>query len=351
MDKFFLNIAIEKAKENQGYSFPNPTVGAVIVKDGLVLSIGITGKGGSPHAEIAALKKLQKNEIIGAELFVSLEPCAHIGKNPSCAEIIAKSGIKRVVIGCIDENSLVRGKGGEILRNNNVEVTILNDKDSLELHSKFFFSLKNKRAFMTGKIACSIDGKIALSNGESKWISNEQSRKLVHLMRSRADAVFTTISVVKADNPNLDCRISGYSRNNNIVLYDPNLELDLQSNLVQNSERQKLFILTKSLDKKFANFKNIEIINFTHLDDALYKLYVSTGFINIFVEAGRFNLKLLNLGLLDELLVFRSNQILGSDGVDFSLPFNFNEIKDSYQLERVEIKEIGNNNFERYKCV
>lgn len=201
--------ALRLAARGLGNTWPNPAVGAIVVKDGIILGQGRTARGGRPHAETAALAQAA-NTARGANLYVTLEPCAHQGKTPPCTQAIIAAGIKHVIAACTDPNPLVAGKGFAQLRAAGIEVTENICREEAEkLNEGFFSVITRKRPFVTLKIATSLDGKIAFADGSSKWITGAPARQTGHLLRATHDAILTGIGTVIADNPQLNCRLPG----------------------------------------------------------------------------------------------------------------------------------------------
>ncbi len=207
-DTKYMARAIQLAKLASGHTAPNPLVGAVVVKDNKIIGEGFHHKAGTAHAEVHALD--QAGEAAkGATLYVTLEPCAHYGKTPPCAKRVVESGISRVVIGSMDPNPLVAGKGIAILEDAGIEVT--NDvlsEDCIRMNEGFFTYIQTKHPMITLKSAMSLDGKIATKTGESMWITNESSRHDGHILRAAHDAMLVGVGTILADNPSLNCRIS-----------------------------------------------------------------------------------------------------------------------------------------------
>jgi len=207
-DKQFLKQALNLAKLGRYSCSPNPMVGAVIVKNNKIIGKGFHKKAGEAHAEINALK-IAGADAQDADIFVTLEPCSTFGKTPPCTEAIIKAGIKKVVVGTVDPNPLHAGNGLEILKDNNIEVEFLDDKDCKNLNEKFNHFIIKKTPFVHAKWAMTLDGKIASVTGDSKWITNEKSREYVHKIRAEYDAILVGIGTVLADNPSLNVRLEG----------------------------------------------------------------------------------------------------------------------------------------------
>ncbi len=209
-DKYYINIANNLAINLNGYSGPNPSVGAVVVKNNKIISFGNTGFLGRPHAEINALNKLTKNEKNNSTIYISLEPCSHYGKTPPCVNNIIKSGIKRVVYSINDIDNRTSGKAFNILKSKNIKVkkNLLNNISG-KIYKKYFFSKKKGIPYIYGKLAISKDFYIKDKN--KFYITNAHSRKTTHILRSKVNCILTTYKTINADNPQLNCRINGLS--------------------------------------------------------------------------------------------------------------------------------------------
>jgi diaminohydroxyphosphoribosylaminopyrimidine deaminase / 5-amino-6-(5-phosphoribosylamino)uracil reductase len=348
-NKKWLQIAIHAAKLRLGKTYPNPAVGAVIVKDNLLLSKAATGFKGSPHAEVGAINKLSREQLLDATLYVTLEPCDHIGRNPSCCDLIIKSGIKRVVIGCIDINPIVRGRGVKKLNDNGVIVEILNDNNAKDLHKMFFHYISFKLPYLTCKMATSLDGKIALANKESKWITSELSRNYVHLLRSRHDAVLTGVGTIIQDNPTLNCRIKSYNKNSTIVILDRNLDIPLFSNILDHKIKRKTLIYTTSEDQaKMSKLINdqtevIRLRNDEYNDSrVILQDLAKKGITSIFCEAGKLITKFVKTELINELVVFRTGKFFGGDSFDMCGDLDLKCIADAKSYRLVKVQNIQN---------
>ncbi|MBS4912791.1 MAG: bifunctional diaminohydroxyphosphoribosylaminopyrimidine deaminase/5-amino-6-(5-phosphoribosylamino)uracil reductase RibD [Veillonella sp.] len=207
-DEQYMARAMTLAARAVGQTYPNPMVGAVVVKDGRIIGEGYHHKAGEPHAEVHALRAAGE-AAKGATLYVTLEPCAHYGKTPPCAKRVIEAGIARVVVSVVDTNPLVAGKGIAMLKAAGIEVTTgVLEKECSVLIEGFLSYIKTKRPFVTLKSAMSLDGKIATRTGESQWITNEMARRDGHILRATHDAIVVGIGTVLADNPTLTARVS-----------------------------------------------------------------------------------------------------------------------------------------------
>lgn len=237
-DPVYMRRAIELAKLGTGHTNPNPLVGAVIVKDGVIIGEGYHHVYGDLHAERDALKDCREknNDPAGATIYVTLEPCCHFGKQPPCTHAVKEAGISKVIIGSRDPNPLVSGKGTEYLRQNGIEVIedfLREECDSI--NEIFFHYITTKTPFVALKYAMTMDGKIATKTGESKWISGEKSREHAHSLRNKYTCIMAGIRTVLADDPMLNCRILG-GRNPVRVICDSSLKIPLESNIVKTAK-------------------------------------------------------------------------------------------------------------------
>lgn len=231
----YMLLAIKEAEKARGLCSPNPFVGAVIVKDDVIISKGHTQIYGSHHAEVMAISKA-KDKAAGASLYVTLEPCSHYGKTPPCTKAIIESGISTVYVGISDPNPIVSGNGIKTLREHGIEVTDAHFKWQIQRQlESYLHRLKHGRPFVTWKAALSLDGKFAADNGSSKWISCERARLDVHRLRQQSDAIITGINTVLADDPMLNVRLPRTKRHPKRVILDAYLMLPSESQIAQSA--------------------------------------------------------------------------------------------------------------------
>jgi diaminohydroxyphosphoribosylaminopyrimidine deaminase / 5-amino-6-(5-phosphoribosylamino)uracil reductase len=205
-DRGFMSLAIDLAEKAKGSTFPNPCVGAVVVRNGTVVGKGATSVYGGPHAEIIAMEQagVRSN---GATLYVTLEPCCHSGRTGPCTDAIIRAGIRCVYASVVDPNPVVNGKGIRQLRNNGVRViTGLLDREAMNVNEDFFFWITRKKPWVSVKLALTLDGRIADSSGESKWITSPEARKYAHGIRARHAAIAVGAETLRKDNPKLTVR-------------------------------------------------------------------------------------------------------------------------------------------------
>lgn len=208
IDQFFMQEALREADLGAGCTSPNPAVGAVIVRDGRIIGRGHHKRCGGPHGEIEAFMSLpSESDAVGADLYVTLEPCSSTGRTPPCCDAIVRNGIRRVVIGCLDPNPKHAGRGVEILRNAGIEVkTGVLEEECRVQHEAFFKWITAGRPFVLLKMAETLDGKIAAANGDSKWITSETARERVAYLRRLSDAVLAGAETFRTDSPHFTAR-------------------------------------------------------------------------------------------------------------------------------------------------
>ncbi|MBN1384155.1 MAG: bifunctional diaminohydroxyphosphoribosylaminopyrimidine deaminase/5-amino-6-(5-phosphoribosylamino)uracil reductase RibD [Elusimicrobia bacterium] len=231
-DKQYMKLALQLAEKGRGWVSPNPMVGCVIVRNGNVISTGYHEYFGGAHAELDALKKCKPGQAKGADMYVNLEPCCHYNKKTDpCVPLIIKSGIKNVIIAMKDPNPLVSGKGTRQLKISGIQCkTGILQEEAEQLNESYIKFITKKIPFVTLKMAFSADGKTKTSTGDSKWISSDSSRKIVHTLRSTTDAVLVGINTVLKDNPELTSH--GTGKNPVRVILDENLKIPLSSNVI-----------------------------------------------------------------------------------------------------------------------
>tara|TARA_S200000501_G_scaffold96881_1_gene90155 strand:+ start:2055 stop:3128 length:1074 start_codon:yes stop_codon:yes gene_type:complete len=251
-----MDYAIRLASRNIGNTGENPSVGCVIASENKIVSIGVTGRNGSPHAEFNAINNI-KNFPKNTTAYVTLEPCSHTGKNPSCAKLLIEKQVKRVVIAQKDPNPLVNGKGIELLKANGVHVDLEDyDKIALKNHYGFISNIKNKHPEINVKVASYKNGLTIPKKGMT-WITNHLSRSYGHILRSNHDAIMVGINTVLADNPSLDCRLNGLKDRSPIkIIIDTNFKTPEDSKLVKYSKNDLIIFTNILKSKKISQFKN-----------------------------------------------------------------------------------------------
>ena len=246
IDKKYMRIALEIARNGEGRVNPNPLVGAVIVKDDEIVAKGWHAYFGGPHAERHAMSKCTPEDLRGAIMYVTLEPCNHHGKTPPCTDAIIAAGIAEVVVGCKDQNPAVGGNGIAKLLEAGVHVrTGVLEEECLEINKIFFHYISKGTPYVNMKYAMTIDGRISTASGDSKWITGETARERVHRDRNRYAAIMVGVGTIIEDDPDLTCRIEG-GRNPLRVICDTHLRTPLSSRIVRSANKVPTVIATCS---------------------------------------------------------------------------------------------------------
>lgn len=336
-----MRLAISEAYKGATRVSPNPLVGAVVLdSSGNYLASGYHEFYGGPHAEVNALKNLSDEELKGAHVFVTLEPCAHEGKTPSCAKMMAKLPIKKVTFGLIDPNPLVAGQGADILRAAGIEAEVFSSADGKEDHEikvkleevceVFLWNFREKKVFVALKMASSLDGQVALKSGESQWITGPESREYVHFIRACYDAILVGKGTIDFDNPSLNIRHPEIDKHNKVVVIDAEAELlhrfaDLKLSQVHASHDIYWCVaedLKEEALKKVAKLPNRPTLIFVktliggdlELEHLLAQLH-ATGLRSVMVEGGAFTASsFVSYQLVNRLYLFQAPIIMGSGG-------------------------------------
>ncbi|HEY3029397.1 MAG TPA: bifunctional diaminohydroxyphosphoribosylaminopyrimidine deaminase/5-amino-6-(5-phosphoribosylamino)uracil reductase RibD [Bradyrhizobium sp.] len=327
-DQRFMQLALTLGRRGQGRTWPNPAVGTVVVKDGVIIGRGWTQPGGRPHAELEALKRAGE-AARGATLYVTLEPCSHIGKSPPCADAIIAAGIARVVSAIEDPNPEVAGQGHAKLRAAGIAVDIgLGAAEAAQDHAGHFRSVRDRRPHVILKLAVSSDDKIGAAGRKPVAISGEAAKARVHLLRAQCDAVLIGIGTVRADDPLLTCRLSGMAARSPVrVVLDRNLRIPGSSRLVHSARETPLWVMTSNLAEAPAAMKlgaaGAQVIRVAAatpppgLDLAsVLRALSEKGITRLLVEGGaRVASSFVAAGLVDEVWLLRGAEPVGADGV------------------------------------
>ena len=339
-DRLHLTRAVELAEQGRGRVSPNPLVGAVIADpSGRMLGEGFHGDFGGPHAEVAAIDAAG-DRIDGATLYVSLEPCCHTGKTPPCTEAIVTAGLRRVVVASDDPSDKASGRGLGILRDEGVEIDVLDPESDLAhrarlLNQPFRKHARTGRPWVLFKSAMTLDGKVATQAGDSKWISGEESRLMAHHWRSECDAVAVGIGTALADDPQLTARFDGVVRQPRRIVFDSTARLPLDSNLVRAASELPLTVVASRAAPRSAvaalEAAGVDVLIATgendsaHVRSALDQLG-GADVSSILLEGGpRLAGSFFDAGEIDEIRLFLAPMVLGGrtardplegDGVD-----------------------------------
>lgn len=344
-DTFYIRRALRLAARARGMTSPNPMVGAVIVKNGHIISEDFHRSPGTPHAEALAIEKAG-GQARGAELYVNLEPCCHTEKRtPPCTKSVINAGIKKVIISMKDPNPKVSGKGVTELQKAGIDVVsgILED-DAKKLNEVYIKHITTGKPFVTLKIAMTLDGKIATPEGQSKWITGEKARRLVHRLRSGVDAIMTAIGTVKADNPQLTARTKG-GKNPIRIIIDPGLEISPDARVLRTPP--KTIVVTK-LNNSKANYLEklgVKLIFFKEILDLklLMKNLGGMDIASILIEGGSsLNAHALEDRIVDKIMFFIAPMIIGGKE---SFPAvggkAFRKLEVAHRIKDTRIRRIG----------
>ncbi len=351
-DRDYMQLALDLAASAKGYTNPNPVVGAVLVKDGVIVGTGLHRKAGEPHAEVHAFN-MAGIHAKGATLYVTLEPCSHYGKTPPCADLVKESEVSRVVVATMDPNPSVAGRGIRLLEEAGIQVEVgVLEEEARKLNERFIHNMLTNRPFVISKFAMTLDGKIATYNGHSKWITDENARLQVHELRHEVDAILVGIGTVLADNPSLTTRLPHRKGKNPIrVILDSELRMPLNANVANTEEAKTIIVCSSNVDsskiqrlkEKGIQFiqisKNDTGLNLEEMLDQLYKM----GITDVLVEGGaEVNASFLRAGLINKFVVYIAPKLLG--GRNSKTPFtglDIDCIDEALQLEFDSFEQIG----------
>lgn len=316
--EYFMKNALDEAVKGMGHTAPNPMVGAVIVKDGRVISRGYHRRCGEAHAERNAINNCTE-DMRGAEIYVTLEPCCHYGKTPPCTEAIIESGIKKVYIGSDDPNPLVAGKSAEILKNNGIETErgILKQECD-RLNEPFFHYIVHKTPFVVMKYAMTADGKTACYTGDSKWITGESARENVHRSRLRYSGIMVGVGTVLADDPLLTCRLEN-GRDPVRIICDSSLRTPINSRIVNTAHETPTIIACLESAENGALYeeKGVKLLRISEMDGHidLNELMTKLGKIQIdsilFEGGSQLAYSALKAGIVNKVQAYIAPKILG----------------------------------------
>ena len=355
-----MTAALGLAARELGDVWPNPAVGCILVKEGRVRGRGWTQPGGRPHAETEALRRAGEGAQ-GAVAYVTLEPCAHHGETPPCAEALAAAGIARAVIALKDPDPRVQGSGLSVLRDAGIDVvTGVCADEAEELNAGFLMRVTRARPLVTLKCATTLDGRIATRRGMSRWITGEAARARAHSLRARHDAVMIGIGTALADDPELTCRLPGLEHRSPVrVVVDSRLRLALTSKLVQSAPEVPTWAITLAdVDRERRRAyldRGVELIEVDadgegSLDlGAALQALGARGLTRILVEGGgRLTAALFRARVVDRLAWFRAPAVIGGDGVPAAAAFGIDELAQAPVFRRLSVIEVGDDLLETY---
>lgn len=354
--------AFKEARKADFHVYPNPFVGALIVKNEKIISKGYHSYAGGPHAEILAIE-VAKDKVENSDLYVTLEPCSTYGKTPPCTKKIIESKIKRVFFGAYDINPQNNNKAKKILEDNGIEVIFLDfQKENDDLNKVFINSFKSKLPYVSLKTAISLDGMITDSFGTSKWITSLESRKKVHKIRKKCDCILIGGNTFNKDNPKLDSTSLKKSLSPSVIIISSSGKLNFKNDLFNAKSLKPIYILTSQEGYLFLNNNinnsNVKIIKMSLLKNgnisilSILKFLKKYGFSHVLVEGGaKIMSSFLKENFYNELNVFIAPKIFGANSKSFSGQNTLFSVNHKSYLNLIEYKKISNDIYLRYKNV
>ena len=321
-DKFYLKLALNLAKQHEGLTSENPSVGCVIVKKGKVISLSKTSINGRPHAEDNAIKKASSHDLKGSIMYVTLEPCTHHGRTPPCTDLIIKNQISKVVYGSNDIDDRTAYNLKNVLNKHNITTKRIIIKEISNFYKSYFFIRKNKFPYITAKLACSKD--YYIYSKKKKNITNELSRKTSHLLRYKNDSILISSKTLNKDNPFLNCRIKGLEDHSPIkIILDKNLDFKKNLNIFKKKNKKCIFFYNTSNNKKLSILKKNKIkffkvnldkqknLDFTEVKKKLFKMNINY----LLIEGGKVLTKsLIQKKHINQFFLFKSGKNLNTNG-------------------------------------
>lgn len=346
-DAYFMQLALDEAVRGV-FAWPNPMVGAVVVKNGKVIARGFHKKPGQPHAEVNALAGLTKSQLAYATVYVTLEPCCHLNKRtPPCANFLINSGVKSLVVAMRDPNQYVSGLGIRMLRKHGVKVKVgVLEKQARKLNERYCHVQETQSPFVALKLGMTLDAKIATAKGESKWITGPESRKYVHALRSQYDAVLTSSETVLKDDPELSVRYVKGKQPLRVIL-DRNLRTDPGAKVYR--DKNVVVFATDIADAKKVNLFRSQGIEVVTLKEKLFslknvsKMLYKKSVFSLMIEAGGTMAALfLKEKCIQKVYFFYAPLLLGADAKPGIGELGIQTLQRAVKLEDVSIQRFGN---------
>ncbi len=346
-DHAYMVRALELTRRGRNTAAPNPSVGCVIVKEGRIIAEGWHERAGEPHAEARALAAASES-VEGATVYVSLEPCSHHGRTPPCADALAAAKVARVVAALEDPNPLVKGRGAQRLREAGIRVDVgLLGEEALEAHRGFVWRMTRGRPWIRIKAASSLDGRIALANGESKWITSEESRRDVHELRARSCAMLTGIGTVLRDDPELTVRHVPCTRQPKRVVIDSRLDMPSGAKILKGEPPIVMTVSDDAGRRAALEALGAEVVRVPEEGGkadlaAVARLLAERGCNEVTVETGgKLMGSLLRAAIVDELVIYYAPRLLGDKAQAlFALPA-WTSLDETPRLRIVDVATIG----------
>lgn len=351
MDEHYMKIAIDLAKKGRGRVNPNPMVGAVIVKKDKIIGKGYHQFYGGCHGEINAFKDAEE-DVTGSTLYVTLEPCSHYGKTPPCVDKIIEMKVGKVVVGIVDPNPLVAGRGIEKIKNAGIKVVVgVLEEECKSLNEVFIKNILEKKPFVIMKTAMSLDGKIATKTGESKWITGSKSRERVHQLRDQVTGIMVGVNTVIVDDPELTCRIENGKSPIRIIV-DSKLRIPLDAKVLKDQDMAKTIVGTtdqadprkkRELEKrgiKVLTIKKLE--GRVDLQDLMKKLF-DENIHSILLEGGSsLNFSALDQSIVDKVQVYIAPKLIGGEMSKTPVGGRgIENLANGFHLDNLRYKRVG----------
>ncbi len=364
LDAAFMQAAIALSRRNLGVTWPNPSVGCVIVAESAdgrrVVGRGWTASGGRPHAETEALLQAG-GHARGATAYVSLEPCAHHGHTPPCAQALIAAGVARVVVATEDPDPRVRGRGLAMLREAGIEVTAgVEQAAAQEVNRGFFKRITHGLPLVTLKLASTLDGRIATGNHQSRWITGERARREAHALRAQHDAILVGSSTVIEDDPELTCRLPGLGDRSPVrIVADSRMRFPLTSMLAKTAQQTPTWILMlpgqDSSRRRALSDLGIDVIEVAagpggHVDPRLaMELAAARGITRVLAEGGsELAAALLLSDVVDQIVWFRSASLIGATGVPAVAGLGVESLEGQLAFRRSDVRMLGDDVVETF---
>ncbi|WP_296376180.1 bifunctional diaminohydroxyphosphoribosylaminopyrimidine deaminase/5-amino-6-(5-phosphoribosylamino)uracil reductase RibD [Yoonia sp.] len=355
MDARFMALALSLGRRGMGRVWPNPAVGCVIVRDGRIVGRGNTADGGRPHAEPVALAQAGQ-QARGATAYVSLEPCAHHGQTPPCANALISAGVARVVIASTDPDPRVAGRGIAMLRAAGicVDTGVLEQQARLD-HAGFFLRIGENRPYVTLKLAGTLDGRIATASGESQWITGPEARRAVHLMRARHDAVMVGAGTVRADDPALTVRGMGVFRQPVRVVVSRAMKIPSTAQLARTARDVPVWLchgakadVTDWTEKGAVSLRCDVRAGQVDPASAMAAL-AARGVTRVFCEGGgMLAASLLSADLVDALVVFSAGRVIGAEGTPALAAMGVDKLDAAPRFKLDQVQRVGGDIMHRW---
>ncbi len=358
-DLRYMRLALSLARRGLGRVWPNPAVGCVIVRDGRIVGRGWTQPGGRPHAEVVALAQAG-DAAKGATAYVTLEPCAHHGKTPPCAEALISAGIARVVCALGDPDPRVDGGGFDMLRAAGIAVkTGLCEDEARADQAGFLSRVTRGRPMLTLKLASSFDGRIATASGESQWITGPEARRHVHAMRASHDAVMVGAGTARDDDPSLTVRGLGVDHQPVRVVLSRHLDMPLDSQLARTAREVPLWIchgrraapeLIAAWQGIGATLITVDEVQATLDPGSVLQALGDRGLTRVYCEGGGgLAASLLGAGLVDELVGYGAGLAIGAEGRPSLAAMGLSRLTEAPRFDLIECRDIGGDVLHRWR--